>query len=352
MFVTQPAEFSILTPDNGTSIELVEATPQTNPAVTFTWEDVDYGTPTEVTYEVQFAKNGTDFAEPSVMQSSTARSYTITVGALNTIARNYFDDGDPATEDTGTIDVRIKSTVGTTGAEPKYSNVVSIVVTPFIPVPTVAPKMYVVGGFQSAGNYGNDWTPATGAPLEAASPTSQNFEGYVYFANGSANYKFLPTNTGWDGDYGDTGPSNGSYSGTLEQTDEVDCGLPGATAGFYRVKVNLGATPSPTYELTAENWAITGSATPLGWPSADNVTIPDTDMTYDPALKVWTIDINLTAGGAIKFRANDAWTVNLGGADGVMTYGGADIPITTSGNYTVHLDLSVPRQYTYTLELN
>lgn len=342
MFVEQPAEFSILTPDNGTSIELVEATPQTNPAVTFTWEDVDYGTPTAVTYDLQFAKNGTDFAEPLTITSSTATAYTITVGDLNDIASDYFVDGDPETDDTGTIDVRIKATVGTTDSEPKYSNVVSIVVTPFVPVPTISPKLYIVGSFQAASGYGNDWTPGDGVPLEAASPTSTNYEGYAYFANGDAQYKFLPTNTGWDGDYGDAGDTAGVYTGVIESDGEVNAGLPGGEAGYYFVKVDTGEN---TYSLAKQNWGIIGTATPGGWDS-------DTDLTYDPASKKWKVVMNLNAGD-FKFRANDGWDVNFGdtGADGVLDAGGDNI-VTTGGSYIVELDLSVPRHYTYTLTPN
>jgi hypothetical protein len=343
----QPGEFAIITPSSGTSIIITEATEQDNTGATFTWEDVDYGTPTEVTYALEFAASGTEFATPTTISSATATNYSMTYAALQTVANSL--DTTPGVEDAVNIDVRVKSTIGTTGSEPKYSDVITIAVTPFVPVVTEIPKLYVVGGFQNASGYGSDWTPGDAVPLAAASVTSNSYEGYVYFNNDGSEYKFLPTNQSFEGDYGDTGAANGAYSQTLEQSDEVNAGLPSGTAGFYRVKVDLAAL---TYELAPERWAITGSATALGWPSDDGVTIPDTNMTYDAAAKVWTITLDLTAGGAIKFRANDAWGVNLGGADGVLSYGGADIPIATAGNYTVTLDLSVPREYTYTLTLN
>ena len=76
-------------------------------------------------------------------------------------------------------------------------------------------------------------------------------------------------------------------------------------------------------------------------------------MTYDQETGLWTIDIDLIADNFIKFRANDGWDVNLGddNTDAAMEYGGADIPITESGNYTVTLDLT-NAVYTYTLSKN
>ncbi|MDX2134533.1 MAG: SusF/SusE family outer membrane protein [Saprospiraceae bacterium] len=75
---------------------------------------------------------------------------------------------------------------------------------------------------------------------------------------------------------------------------------------------------------------IIGSATPTGWDS-------DTDMTKVND-STWTITINLTAGNACKFRADDAWTINWGSTDfpfGTGTQGGADIPVPVTAAYTV-----------------
>ena len=78
-------------------------------------------------------------------------------------------------------------------------------------------------------------------------------------------------------------------------------------------------------------------------------------MTYDPVSKTWTITLNLTAE-EIKFRANDAWAWAYGdnGADGSLESvgGSANIAVPIAGNYTVVLDLSTPRGYTYSLILN
>ncbi len=345
----QQGAFAILTPDSGSTVVITEPTAQSNNAITFTWEDVDYGTPTAVTYTVEFAANATEFAVPREMTSSSSRIFTIDYETLNTVATALSPTPvDAENPQQVAIDVRVKSTIGTIGAEPKYSDVITILVTPFKPAIVIVPTIYVVGGFQGASGYGSDWTPATAVPLLASSVTTTDFEGYVFFSDASAQYKFLPTNSSFEGDYGDTGASDGSYSETLEQEGEVNAGLPATGAGYYLVKAN---TTTLAYSLQLTSWAITGDATPAGWASDTN---PDTNMTYDPASKTWKITIDLLAGFKIKFRANDAWDLNLGdtGADGSLNYGGDDIVIQNGGSYTVSLDLSNPRAYTYTLTAN
>ena len=78
-------------------------------------------------------------------------------------------------------------------------------------------------------------------------------------------------------------------------------------------------------------------------------------MTYDPVTKTWTITLDLSAE-EIKFRSNDSWDWAYGDndADGTLESvgGAANITVPSAGNYTVILDLSTPREYTYTLTKN
>ena len=76
-------------------------------------------------------------------------------------------------------------------------------------------------------------------------------------------------------------------------------------------------------------------------------------MTYDAGTSTWRITLDLVAG-QIKFRANDDWGWNYGdtGADGSLENDGDNLVIDAAGNYTVVLDLSTPRAYTYSVILN
>jgi hypothetical protein len=108
-----------------------------------------------------------------------------------------------------------------------------------------------------------------------------------------------------------------------------------------RIRANVGEncpTCLPQYSnhftltLTAypswPNWGIIGSATPTGWGA-------DTDMSYNLQTKIHFIEMQLTGGQEIKFRLDDSWGTNFGGAGGVLVSSGANIPISVTGNYLV-----------------
>ena len=91
-------------------------------------------------------------------------------------------------------------------------------------------------------------------------------------------------------------------------------------------------------EIKASEWGVVGSATPNGW--------------NGPDIKMWnSTDGNLVAyatlsAGKIKFRKNNDWGVNLGGSNGTLSSGGADIAV-TAGTYKITINVS---KNTYTIE--
>ena len=118
-----------------------------------------------------------------------------------------------------------------------------------------------------------------------------HFTGYMYL--NQKGFKFS-TQPNWDGtNYGadfDTAPG----AGNIVITED---------AGFYQVDVDLSAK---TCTLSPFSIGIIGNATPSGWDS-------DTDMTYNPEERCWEIKGVELSDGEMKFRANDAWTLNWGG---------------------------------------
>ncbi|RUT71150.1 SusF/SusE family outer membrane protein [Flavobacterium cupreum] len=131
---------------------------------------------------------------------------------------------------------------------------------------------------------------------------------------------------------------NGGF--TPYQSNDVD----------VRIKSVVGATGLPQYSnaftikvtpyAAWANWGLIGSATPNGWND------PDTDLNYDLATKKYSYVGPLTVG-EIKFRLDDGWAVNYGddGNDKKLDAGGANIPITSAGNYTVIVDIA-NKEYT------
>jgi len=328
----------------------------TNLAERFVWNEVDFGAPTTVTYELQGSAYQ-DFSSFDVIGTTSETNLGVTIAQMMSLAADAGLDNDPTTEDmpnTGVVYFRVRAFAGTDGgnALEEISDAASLNVT----LPEASeegdendlPKIFVTGNFAAASGYEADWTPASGVPLAASAMGSTDYEGFVYMNVDAPEYKFLPTNESFDGDYGDAGSENGDYSETLLQDGEVNAGTPDGTGGYYLVKAN---TESLSYSLTETNWGVIGNATPTGWDS-------DTDMIYDAENKVWTLTLDLVQQEAtdngLKFRANDAWDLNIGdtGADGILEFGGDNIGVPEDGNYTITLDLSNPRMYTYTLTKN
>ncbi len=314
----------INTPLNNDTFVLNFEETQTNPAITISWERANYDTPVVISYTVEFAGTGTGFAEPVTGNVTTSTSIVMSVSALNSAAAaaglQPFEEG--------SLDIRIKSDIGTHNVLPQYSNPVTILVTPFT---TELPKIAVPGNHQG-------WDPPT-APLLASEAFGQtNYEGYVWLDGG---HKFIAPDSNGDFNWGniDWG-DDGSTSGVLLEDGESDII---AAPGYYFIQVDTGAL---TYSETMYDWGIIGSATVDNWDS-------DQNMTYDPVTKTWRITLDLSAE-EIKFRANDAWDWNYGdtGADELLDLGGDNIAVPAAGNYTVVLDFSNPRAYTYSLILN
>ncbi|SKB38616.1 SusE outer membrane protein [Salegentibacter holothuriorum] len=353
VFVAQPDPEGIQFSNSLQSTYVLQSANPDNLAERFVWNEVDFQAPTTISYELQGSVSEA-FDSYMVIGSTGSNNLGVTIGQMLDLAEEAGLDNDPETEmpNTGTVYFKVSAFAGEGegNALEEFSEIVNV----NIELPEgeeeeiEIPKLYMVGSFQAAGGYGSDWTPADGAPLAASAAGKTDFEGFVFVNVDTPEFKFLPSNEKWDGDYGDAGDTNGVYTGVLLQEEESNAGTPDGKGGYYFVEAD---TEKMTYDLTETNWGIIGNATPTGWDS-------DTDMVYDPVTKVWSITLDLTAQEApdngIKFRANDAWDFNIGDtdADGTMEFGGDNIGIPENGNYTITLDLSNPRNYTYSITKN
>jgi hypothetical protein len=187
------------------------------------------------------------------------------------------------------------------------------------------PLLYVPGSYQG-------WDPANTETVLASVNSDGAYEGYLYFPEAGTKFKFTPQ-PNWDFDWGDNEPD-----GIL---DVRGTDIEVADPGHYKINVD---TNTYIYTVEKTSWGVIGDATAGGWDS-------DTDMEYDTESGLLTVAMELTEGN-IKFRANDDWAINLGdnGFDGILEYGGADIPIDAAGTYLISLKLGAP-DYTYSLEI-
>jgi hypothetical protein len=166
----------------------------------------------------------------------------------------------------------------------------------------------------------NGWSQTSSQML--ATEDYANYFGYAVLSpNG---YKFTNAPDWNHTNYGSTGEE-----GTLS-TDPGAGNLSVSTLGLYYCKVN---TASLTYSVEyISTIGVIGDATPEGW-NASTALTPSSDFL------TWTGTVTL-GGGELKFRANDAWTINLGGSFDNLVADGANIASPGAGTYKITLDLS------------
>lgn len=331
---------AVLTPGGATTLSstqstlvLVQANAGAN-AVTFTWGAASFGFDAAITYTIQLAKGGTNFASPATtteVNMGTALSKTFTVGEFNAKMQEIISDG-VATP----IQVRIKSDVGS-GVSPVYSNVLTMTVTSYLDIVTYT----FPAAMNIAGNY-QGWDPGTAPQItNTRNGGYGGYEGYIIFNHATPAFKIVKGNNWGAGDFGGAG-------GVLTNGGS-DITLPGGGAGItglYRLRAN---TTTMTYSFTKINtFGIIGNATPGGWGGS-------TAMIFNPANGSWSLTTDLTVG-EMKFRANDDWGINFGDNDNPIDnkpeYDGSNIPVALAGNYTITLNIGIGGNYTYKLKKN
>lgn len=159
----------------------------------------------------------------------------------------------------------------------------------------------------------NGWSMDNNMLLTTSDYT--HYYGYVYIKE-----EFKLAYKGWDINWG-----MGASAGTLASGGsniKVD------KNGLYYVTVNLSEL---TYTLTyVETLGVIGGLT--NWGSQINLT-PSEDF------KTWTGEATFTDNLEWKFRCNDNWDINLGGAMDNLVPNGANLNAPATGTYVITLDL-------------
>jgi hypothetical protein len=184
-------------------------------ATSVVWNDAAYsGTTTVVNYSIEIAKKGTNFATPTVVSTTTSRFKSLTVDEFNTGVLNA--NLAPFVEHE--IEMRIKSTIGTTGGVPQYSNVTTLKVTAY----PSWPNWGIIGSATPTG-WGSDTNMDYSLATKLYSITIPMLVG---------EYKFR-LDDAWTFNFGDNGNNLG--------LDEGGANIPITIAGSYRITVNFSA---------------------------------------------------------------------------------------------------------------
>ncbi|MGL2965063.1 SusE domain-containing protein [Flavobacterium sp. XGLA_31] len=157
-------------------------------ATTFVWDYAAYdGTQTVVNYSIEFDEAGNDFASPVTVATTISKYQNFTVGELNSAALNAGFAPFVASN----IEVRIKSTVGSLGSLPQYSNSFTITLTPY----PAWPNWGIIGDATPTG-----WGSDTNMDYDL---TTHLYSITIHMTAGGG-YKFR-LDDGWSTNFGDDG---------------------------------------------------------------------------------------------------------------------------------------------------
>lgn len=209
----------LLTPKSDFNIVLQNVN-AANMATTFVWDDATYeGDATVISYNIEIAKAGTDFANPSIAGTTTDKFKSFTVGELNSAALNA--GFVPFVE--GQIDVRIKSSVGGVGSIPQVSNFYTIKVTPY----PAWDNWGMIGSATAATTGGDGWAADVNLDYDLA---TKKYSITIDLAVGEIKFRL---DDGWTTNFGDDGNDL-----TL---DAGGSNIPIASAGNYTIVVDFAA---------------------------------------------------------------------------------------------------------------
>ena len=283
-------------------------------AVTFNWNEVVFNVDVApVSYILEIAAGGTDFAAPTVLQNSGDTSFTMTIGQLN--ARALTAGILPETQ--GTLDFRVITRIGESTHSDLVSQTITLTVTPYTDEIDISTTWGIVGSATPNGWDGPD------IPFWQTGEDNV-FVAYADLIDGEIKFR---ENNDWVNNYG------GSGGNLVAGGDNIV-----VTAGKYKITIDLNAL---TYSIETWSLGIVGSATPNGWDG------PDVELVFDSSSDQFRAIVAL-AEGEMKFRLNNDWGTNWGdtGNDGVLDLGGDNIMV-TAGKYVVTVNMN---DMTYELE--
>ena len=216
---------------------------ETNTAITFKWTNPDYKFNTgvssqDVVYVLQIDTTGANFTSGNIQEATVDNlRKDVTVKELNTfLTKLNLNDGVQYS-----VEFRIKSSLGTTGAVPLYSNVIKVKVTPYLdvalPIP-VTNELFITGNAVPS-----DWTNNPPASQKCTRVSATEYNITMAFVAGKQ-YKFLTNLNQWQPQYGlKTGSGGTGDSGDLALNpgggSDPDAIPTPAVSGTYKVTLNF-----------------------------------------------------------------------------------------------------------------
>lgn len=233
----------VLTASDSSALVLIRDNADNN-AITFFWTNPEYQFNTgvssqDVSYILQVDTAGANFSSPTKQEISISKdlSKTFTVKDLNTVLTKL----DLLEDIQHNIEFRLYSSLGNNSVA-LYSNVVSMVITPYLDVAVPIPptgELYITGSATAS-----DWTNTPPESQKCEKISNVEYSIVVHF-DPNLQYKFLSIQNQWQPQYGIVKPGSDASSGTIG----YNFGLPGQSdpdafptpdeAGTYTVDLNF-----------------------------------------------------------------------------------------------------------------
>ena len=311
----------------------IEITPSNmvDGVVAFTWSAADYGVPTQINYSLEAATAAAPDSKVTITSGITTTSAEVDYETLNAILFNDLKLADGVAED---VNFCIGVKIG------EYAKIYSNVVTVSCKV-TAAEKTYPT--LTVAGSYAyNNWTPGKGQFVFDFDGTDTKYSGVIDFGEDVSALQFKFVGAAW-GQNEFSVPSGEAQAPEAAELPLVAGGGDNIAAytthRYYSLTLDK-TTPKVIKNFSFNSLGVIGDATSTGWDA-------DTDMQFNADKQRFYVDITLI-DGTIKFRVDDAWTLDWGGADGLLEKGGANIAV-TAGDYRIYVNLNDPAKPTYEL---
>ena len=299
--------------------------------VTFAWSAADYGVATQVNYSLEAATAAAPAKVVTITSGLTTTSAEVTYDVLNQILFNDLELADGVAED---VVFKVGAKVGE--YEKIYSNAVTVSCK-VTAAEKVYPKLTVAGSYAY-----NNWSPGKGQFVYDFEGTDVQYSGVIDFGEDVSALQFKFVGEAW-GNNEFSVPSGEAQAAEAAELPLVAGGGDNISAytthRFYSLTLDKSA-PKVIKNFSFNSLGVIGDATSTGWDA-------DTDMQFNTEKQRFYVDVTL-ADGTIKFRANDAWDVNWGGADGVLVANGDNIPV-SAGDYRIYVNLNDPANPTYEL---
>lgn len=213
---------------------------------TFEWTAPDFGFEAYVTYSLEVAVAGYEFAETEELANTDELSVTLTNAEVNEALLTL---GLTAAE-AASVQFRVVSTVDD-NVDPVYSSVLDVVITPYA---TTFPPIYVIGAAQG-------WDLGQAAALEATGPSE--YQGVADLEQ-DGNFRFF-AEASWDAEqWGWSYFEGGTVDASLEDSGDGDSNfLFTGESGTYQITVSLTSKTITIEEATNPTMYVMGDL--QGW---------------------------------------------------------------------------------------